>query len=303
MGYKDIGGWSSGWCGYISFIAAEAITAGGNGGYFTFYTTPISSTAEVMRVWCGAGGNFGIGTFAAEPTTKLTIDGNMLRLTTAKTPASSAAAANQGEVCWDADNVYVAPATNTWKKVPLIALNAGITPHPAFVTGRYYSSYGTAPSTQALTANTLYYVPFFVPETWSTNRIGINVTTAAPSGSLARLGIYNDVDGVPSGAPLLDAVTTTTDSTGVKEVTLATPQLLPAGIYWLAVAVGAAVTLSSESIVATSARTPNLGSLTATGANVVFMTQTHASAAALPTVGTLTAQNSLKPPRIWLRFV
>ena len=302
MGYKDIGGWSSGWCGYISFIAAEAITGGGNGGYFTFYTTPIGSTAEVMRVWCGAGGNFGIGTFAAEPTTKLTINGDMLRLTTAKTPASESAAANQGEVCWDADNVYVAPATNTWKKVPLIALNVGTTPHPVFVNSRYYSSYGTTPSTQLLTTNTLYYVPFVVPETWSPNRIGINVTNAVSS-TIARMGIYNDVDGVPAGAPLLDAGTVDTASVATREVTLATPQLLPAGIYWLAVAVSGAVTLSSESIVATSARTPNLGSLTVTGANVVFMTQTHASAAALPTVGTLTAQNSLKPPRIWLRLV
>ena len=294
--------WSSGWCGYVAFNAAESITGLVNGGYFTFYTTPIGATAEVMRVWCGAAGNFGIGTFAAEPTTKLTIDGDMLRLTTAKTPASAAAAANQGEVCWDADNVYVAPATNTWKKVPLIALNAGIISHPAFVNSRYYSSYGTAPSTQVLTAGTLYYVPFVVPKTWSPNRIGINVT-AGVALSQARMGIYNDVNGVPAGAPLLDTGVVSTAATGVQEVTLSPAQLLPTGFYWLAVAVGAAVTLSSESLVTTTARTPNLGSLTATGANVVFMTQTHALAAALPTVGTLTAQNTLKPPRIWLRLV
>jgi hypothetical protein len=230
------------------------------------------------------------------------ISGDTLRIITAKTPASEGAAGSAGEICRDADAVYVTTATNTWKKTPLIALDAGITPAFPFVNTRYYSSYGTAPSTQILTTNTLYYVPFVAPQTWSLNRIGISVSIAVSS-SQARLGIYADSGGVPFGPPLLDAGVVSTATTGAQEMTLDSPHLLPAGIYWLAVAVSAAVTLSSESIVATSVRTPNMGSATVTGGNIMFMTQAHAAAAALPTVGTLTAQNSLKPPRIWLRKV
>jgi hypothetical protein len=41
------------------------------------------------------------------------------RLRTAKTPASAAAAGNQGDICWDADNIYICTATNTWKKAAI----------------------------------------------------------------------------------------------------------------------------------------------------------------------------------------
>jgi hypothetical protein len=117
MGYTNSGAWSSGWCGYVSFVAGETITSSANGGYFTFYTTPIGSTGEVMRLWCGAAGNIGIGVFSAEPTAKLDIDGDMLRLRTTKTPASSAASGNAGAFCWDTTYLYCCTATNTWKRI------------------------------------------------------------------------------------------------------------------------------------------------------------------------------------------
>ena len=63
------------------------------------------------------GGNVGIGTTG--PTAKLDINSNILRLRTAKTPASAGAAGNVGDICWDANFIYVAVATNTWKKASI----------------------------------------------------------------------------------------------------------------------------------------------------------------------------------------
>ena len=41
------------------------------------------------------------------------------RLRTAKTPASAGASGNKGDICWDANYVYVCVATNTWKRSAL----------------------------------------------------------------------------------------------------------------------------------------------------------------------------------------
>jgi len=62
-------------------------------------------------------GNIGIG--ATDPTAKLDINSDILRLRTAKTPASAGATGNQGDICWDADYIYVCVATNTWKRAIL----------------------------------------------------------------------------------------------------------------------------------------------------------------------------------------
>lgn len=116
QGLND-GGAYAGYTSYISFNAGENITTTGCGGYFNFYTTPVGSTTEAMRAWIGAAGNFGIGVFAAEPSTLLTINGDMFRLMTAKTPATSGATGNAGEFCWDTTYLYCCTATNTWKRV------------------------------------------------------------------------------------------------------------------------------------------------------------------------------------------
>lgn len=45
------------------------------------------------------GGSVGIGTDA--PTAPLDVDGNTLRLRSARTPASASATGNQGDIAWD----------------------------------------------------------------------------------------------------------------------------------------------------------------------------------------------------------
>ena len=59
-------------------------------------------------------GNVGIGTIT--PTNLLDVNGDTIRLRTSRTPASSSATCNAGEIVWDADFVYVCVATNTWKR-------------------------------------------------------------------------------------------------------------------------------------------------------------------------------------------
>ena len=59
-------------------------------------------------------GNVGIST--TTPTTKLDVNSDILRLRTAKTPATAGADGNQGDIAWDADYIYVCTATNTWKR-------------------------------------------------------------------------------------------------------------------------------------------------------------------------------------------
>lgn len=64
------------------------------------------------------GGNVSIGLpVATASTAVLDVNTDILRLRTAKTPATAGAAGNAGDHCWDASNIYVCVATNTWKKI------------------------------------------------------------------------------------------------------------------------------------------------------------------------------------------
>lgn len=106
---------------------------------------------------------------------------------------------------------------------------------PQFIshrTGNYYppANFGANPTTAfTTTVNRLTAVPFFVPETKTYTRIGVNIDTAVASN--IRLGIYNNGAGVPSTL-VLDAGVVSAGTTGLKEVTIS--QSLAAGTYWLA---------------------------------------------------------------------
>jgi len=64
-----------------------------------------------------ATGNVGIGTTA--PTAKIDINSDILRLRTAKTPATAGAAGNTGDMCADANYFYRCVSTNSWKRAAL----------------------------------------------------------------------------------------------------------------------------------------------------------------------------------------
>ena len=109
--------------------ASIAISTNGNVGIGT--TGPTSKLSVYGGASIGAGyegvaaptdgmiikGNVGIGTTL--PTAKLDVSSDVLRLRTAKTPASAGAAGNAGNICWDSNFIYVCVDTNTWKKVAI----------------------------------------------------------------------------------------------------------------------------------------------------------------------------------------
>lgn len=84
-------------------------------GYIRFDVAEGGVLSEAMRI--EQNGNVGIGT--TSPTALLDVNSDILRLRTAKTPASAGADGNAGDICWDSDYVYVCVATNTWKRSAL----------------------------------------------------------------------------------------------------------------------------------------------------------------------------------------
>ena len=91
--------------------------------------TPISALMQ-FRVASGTGtqatvmsmlGNGNVGIATTAPSALLDINSDILRLRTAKTPATSGAAGNTGDICWDADYIYVCIATNTWERAAIAA--------------------------------------------------------------------------------------------------------------------------------------------------------------------------------------
>jgi hypothetical protein len=72
------------------------------------------NTAEVARV--DSSGRLLVGASADSGGALLQVNGDRIRVATAKTPASAADTGTAGEICWDADYIYVCTATNTWKR-------------------------------------------------------------------------------------------------------------------------------------------------------------------------------------------
>ena len=62
-------------------------------------------------------GNLGLNT--SQPTARLDINDNAVRLRSSKTPASGNALGNTGDICWDSNYIYVCTSTNNWKKTSI----------------------------------------------------------------------------------------------------------------------------------------------------------------------------------------
>ena len=60
-----------------------------------------------------------VGTSSQSGGSLLQVNDNRIRIATAKTPASATDTGVAGEICWDANYVYVCTATNTWKRTAI----------------------------------------------------------------------------------------------------------------------------------------------------------------------------------------
>ncbi len=99
------------------YLNGGTAAIGGNGGTDVILATGTTSANLTERLRVVANGNIGIET--STPTAKLDINSNTIRVRTAKTPASATDTGNQGDICWDANYIYVCTATNTWVRASL----------------------------------------------------------------------------------------------------------------------------------------------------------------------------------------
>jgi hypothetical protein len=82
------------------------------------YTTGslILGTNSTEKARIDSSGRLLVGASADSGGALLQVNGDRIRVATAKTPASAADTGTAGEICWDADYIYVCTATNTWKR-------------------------------------------------------------------------------------------------------------------------------------------------------------------------------------------
>ena len=119
---------------------------------------------------------------------------------------------------------------------PRLAL-PGAAPTRLWRAGFYYTD-GPPPAgtNLALTADTLYGVPFIVQRAQAVDRIAVEVTTLSAASSV-RLGLYAEsasVRGEP-GALLEDLGTISGGTTGIKALTISPTRQLAAGVFFVAV--------------------------------------------------------------------
>lgn len=98
-------------------IAGRQEGASALAGYLQFGVRAAGDIVEAARLT--SSGNLLIGTTTDSTASKLQVADDSIQITTAKTPASAAAAGVTGEIAWDTNYVYVCTATNTWKRAAL----------------------------------------------------------------------------------------------------------------------------------------------------------------------------------------
>jgi len=86
-------------------------------GRLVFSTNAGGAATPTERLRITSAGNVGINT--TSPTTLLDVNADTVRVRTARTPASAAATGATGEICWDANYIYVCTATNTWRRTAI----------------------------------------------------------------------------------------------------------------------------------------------------------------------------------------
>lgn len=95
-------------------VCTTNIAAGG-----ILSSTGNTSVGAVLAVVGESHLNGDVGITTTSPTAPLDVNGNTVRIRTARTPASASATGNEGDICWDSNYIYVCTSTNTWKRAAL----------------------------------------------------------------------------------------------------------------------------------------------------------------------------------------
>lgn len=191
------------------------------------------------------------------------------------------------------------PLSEADLELQLYAQVNGVAGNKSFISGRWYSPeiWSTANGTIAPTLNLMYLMPFIVGKTTIFDRIGTEVTIVG-AGSAIRLGVYNTVNGAPSGVELDAGTVDSSAAIGAKEIVI--NKSLSPGQYWLAHVVqgGAAPTVISYSSMAS----PYVGHTVSPGANHFGVYSVTPVAGAFPAnPGPLTAVGGSTAIRVVMR--
>ena len=97
-----------------SILVANTSFAASNLAFWTY-----SGLAWGERARIDSSGRLLVGTSSDSGGALFQVNGDRIRIGTAKTPASASATGAAGEICWDASYIYVCTATNTWKRTAI----------------------------------------------------------------------------------------------------------------------------------------------------------------------------------------
>lgn len=114
----------------------------------------------------------------------------------------------------------------------------GITPASKMVAGRFYRpnwNIASAASWAGAGVASGAYVPWLARRTGTIDRAGVNVTTAGAAGSVFRLGLFADANGIP-GARIVDWGTVPSTAVGVSFLSGLTTPIVYGTLYWVYVA-------------------------------------------------------------------
>jgi hypothetical protein len=79
----------------------------------------VANIKGTERLRIDSSGRLLVGTSSDSGGALFQVNGDRIRVGTAKTPATSGATGTTGEIAWDADYIYVCTATNTWKRTAI----------------------------------------------------------------------------------------------------------------------------------------------------------------------------------------
>ena len=99
----------------IVSYGADTSTQGG----FVFLGANSNASTSLERIGIDSSGRLLVGGSSDSGGALLQVFGDRIRVGTAKTPASASATGTAGEICWDANYIYVCTATNTWKRTAI----------------------------------------------------------------------------------------------------------------------------------------------------------------------------------------